>query len=64
MEADEPCTTCSGEGVIWYDAADRRGEHVTVTEPCPDCRDSDDREPDELPEPRDDYEPDPQRSWL
>jgi hypothetical protein len=44
----EECETCGGEGVIWYDAADARGEHTTIEEPCPDCADGfDDRSPDE-----------------
>jgi DnaJ-class molecular chaperone len=31
------CPTCSGYGFITVDRADRRGEHETVDENCPDC---------------------------
>jgi hypothetical protein len=53
------CETCGGDGVIEIDAADRRGEHYTITRPCPACGDGDERghafpDPDDPPDPRDD----------
>lgn len=31
------CETCNGEGELFVDGADSRGEHRTDQVPCPDC---------------------------
>lgn len=49
-EQEEVCETCGGEGETWHDAADRRGEHTTVRERCPDCNPAPERDE---PEPDD-----------
>ena len=38
MKTTTECPACHGEGAIWYDAADSRGEHETREETCQDCR--------------------------
>jgi len=34
---EEVCGTCEGEGEVWWDAVDARGEHTTIHKPCPEC---------------------------
>lgn len=31
------CEACGGEGVVWWDAADSRGEHTTEESACETC---------------------------
>lgn len=37
MREPMSCRCCDGEGVVWYDAADSRGEHETREHECPRC---------------------------
>lgn len=61
-DEDGNCATCGGEGLVDVDRIDRRGEHVTTTEPCPQCgsadgfNDAGDTYDDEGPNPEDDFD--------
>lgn len=37
MAQSTNCRHCDGTGIIWWDACDSRGEHVTREEKCPAC---------------------------
>lgn len=43
-----PCPVCDGCGTVEVDVADPRGEHMTITAPCPEC--STDDAPDSYPD--------------
>jgi DnaJ-class molecular chaperone len=37
MHHTKPCPACHGEGELWSDDTDHRGEHRTTHVPCEQC---------------------------